>query len=95
MFLGAYHFDGDPDVLVPAYERLMAGFPADSLELHVAVAREGGLTVYDACPSGVVFASFSVSDDFLGAVRAAGLPAPRVEPLGDLLDVRVRAEAHR
>src|SRR5262245_27110034 len=27
MFLGAYHFDGQPDELVPAYDRLIAMFP--------------------------------------------------------------------
>ena len=91
MFLGAYHFDGSPAELIPAYERLMAGFPPDSLDLHVCVVRDGGLTVYDTCPSAEVFAAFSTSDDFAGAVRAAGLPDARVEPLGDVHATRVRA----
>src|SRR5205823_941269 len=59
MFLGAYYFDGPPPELIPAYERLMAGFPPDGLELHVCVVRDGGLTVYDACPSAEIFAAFS------------------------------------
>jgi hypothetical protein len=91
MFLGAYHFDGSPVELIPAYERLMAGFPPDSFELHVSVVRDGGLTVYDACPSAEVFAAFSTSGDFAGAVHAAGLPEARVEPLGDVHATRVRA----
>ena len=95
MFLGAYHFDGDPDELVPAYERLMAGFPVESFELHVAVVRDGGLIVYDACPSEGVFAAFSTSEDFLSAVRAAGLPAARVDRLGNVHNVHARAGANR
>jgi hypothetical protein len=91
MFLGAYHFDGPPDELIPAYERLLAGFPPDSLELHICVVREGGLTVFDTCPSSAVFAAFSTSADFADAVRAAGLPEARVEPLGDVHATRVRA----
>jgi hypothetical protein len=95
MVLGGYHFDGEPDDLVPAYERLMAGFRPESLDLHVAVVRDGGLTVYDACPSEAVFASFSASADFADAVRAAGLPVPRVELLGNVVDVRAGTKARR
>ena len=90
MFLGAYHFDGTPTELVPAYERLLAAFPPDSLDLHVCVIREGGLTVFDACPSESVFAEFSAGATFADTVRAAGLPAPRVEALGEVHTVRRR-----
>jgi len=82
MFLGAYHFDGDPAALVPAYERLMASFPIESIDLHVCVIRDAGITVYDACPSPAVFRSFSHGAEFTTVVAAAGLPVPRVEPLG-------------
>jgi hypothetical protein len=90
MFLAAYHFDGTPAELVGAYERLMGAFPPDSLDLHVCVIRDGGLSIYDACPSASVFADFSASEQFAGAVRAAGLPAPRVEPLGEVHAARMR-----
>ena len=91
MFLAAYHFAGEHAQLLPAYERLVTTYPPDSLELHVCVVRGGGLTVYDACPSAEVFAAFTTSADFAGAVRAAGLPQVRVEPLGDVHATRVRA----
>ena len=42
MFLGVYQFDGELADLLPAYERLMQTYPADSLDLHICVQREGG-----------------------------------------------------
>ena len=84
MFLGAYHFDGDPDVLLAGHRRLLETYPPASLELHVAVKRENGITVFDACPSREVFTSFSTSPEFTDALREAGVPAPRIELLGDV-----------
>lgn len=84
MFLGAYHFDGETRALLDGYDRLLAQFPPGVIELNVCVARDDGITVFDACPSRDVFAGFSQSPEFLMAVSAAGLPAPRVEPLGDV-----------
>jgi len=94
-FLGAYHFDGEPRELVPAYDRLMERFPVEAAVLHVCVLGEAGITVLDACPSQSVFREFSRSAEFLGAVASAGLPLPRVEPLGDVYVARVRATAAR
>ena len=91
MFLGAYHFDGDPGPLLDSYRRLMRGFPPATSDLHVCVERSGGITVYDACPSRAVFAAFSNSPDFAGVLQAAGLPAPRVEQLGEVRSARLRA----
>ena len=82
MFLGAFHFDGRLDEVLPAYERMLAGYPPESLELHICVEREGGITVYDACPSRAVFDQFTASDQFRTAITAAGLPWPRIEPGG-------------
>lgn len=90
MFLGAYHFEGDPADLLPAYRRLVEGFPPDAFDLHMCVVRDRGVTVYDACPSASVFAEFSRSAQFGAAVSAAGLPAPRVEPLGNVHAARLR-----
>jgi hypothetical protein len=84
LYLGAVHFDGDPEQLLPAYHRLFERFPLDGLDLHVCVRRDGGLTVFDACPTRAIYESFTTSETFLGAVAAAGLPAPRVEALGDV-----------
>jgi hypothetical protein len=91
MFLGAYHFEGSPEELLAAYERLRAGFADDALDLHVAVIGADGISVYDACPSASVFSAFSTSPDFAAAVQAAGLPTPRVEPLGEVHTCHLRS----
>jgi hypothetical protein len=91
MFLGAYHFDGDPTDLLLGYRRLMAGFPPDSSDLHVSVERVDGITVLDACPSSEVFADFSAGLEFRTAIQGAGLPAPRVEPVGEVRAARLRS----
>jgi hypothetical protein len=77
--LGIYRFDGDPDELLAAYERLSAAVPAATSDVHVCARRDDGITIYDTCPSREVFERFSTSDAFLGALAAAGLPQPRVE----------------
>lgn len=82
MFLGSYAFDGDPDHLLAAYDRMMAHFPAESILWHTCVVRADGLTVYDACPSEEIFAAASTDPAVLAAMTAAGLPAPVVERLG-------------
>jgi hypothetical protein len=90
MFLGAYHFDGDPAELLAAYERLAADFPPDKLDLHLCVVRDRGLTVYDACPTPEIFAEFSTGPQFRGALEHAGLPGPRIEPLGKVHSAHLR-----
>lgn len=84
MFLSAFHYDGDPARLVPAYDTMREGFPEDAFELHVCVVTSTGITVFDACPSREVFEEFSRSPQFLDAAAAAGLPASRIEPLGEI-----------
>ena len=64
MFLGVYHFDGEADDLLARYDALMADFPPDAILLHACVVRDGGISVYDACPSAEVFAAFSVGLSF-------------------------------
>ena len=91
MFLGAYEFDGDVQELLVAYERLLAGFPPDASDLHVCVVHEGGITVYDTCPSRAVFASFSTSQGFRDAISEAWLPAPKIRELGEVHLLRARA----
>jgi hypothetical protein len=90
VFLGAYHFDGDANELIAAHDRLASKFPTGSFDLHVCVVVDGGITVFDACPSREVFSEFAQSPDFLLAVEAAGLPMPRVEPLGDVHSAELR-----
>ena len=84
MFLSSYTFEGDPTALVAGYERMRAAFPADALELQVCVSTDSGLVVYDACPDREAFEAFSTSEDLAAALSAAGLPSPRIEPLGDV-----------
>jgi hypothetical protein len=84
LYLGAMHFDGDPGELLPAYHRMLERFGIDTLDVHLCIVREDGLTVFDACPSKAVHQEFTTSDMFRGAVSAAGLPAPRIEGLGDV-----------
>ena len=92
MFLGAFHFDGEPQALLSGYERLMQTYPPDSLDLHVCVRRDRGITVYDACPSQADFEAFTTGSEFRAAVAAAGLPAPRIEGLGDVQVAHLRHE---
>lgn len=89
MFLSAYHFDGDPVALAAAHDRLYQRLPPESLALHVCVLVEGGITVFDACPSREIFATFSQSAEFRQALADAGLPQPQLKPLGEVHDVRV------
>lgn len=95
LYLGAVHFDGDPDVLLPGYRRLSERFPIETLDLHVSVRRDDGITIYDACPTREIFDDFTTGETFLGAVAEAGLPVPRVEGLGDVQVAHVREEARR
>jgi hypothetical protein len=86
MFLGAYRFAGDPDELLAGYDRLIALLSEHGAQLllQACISDDTGITVFDACPSREVFAGFSTSDDFAGAIAAAGLPAPTVTHLGEV-----------
>jgi hypothetical protein len=92
LYLGAAHFDGDPGELLPAYHRLLERFGIDHLDVHLCVVGDHGLTVFDACPGRAVYEEFTTSDMFREAVAAAGLPAPRIEGLGDIRVAHLRQE---
>ena len=83
-FLGAYEFDGDPDELIAGYDRLAAQLPEGLILLQTVIRRDGGITIYDACPDQATFADFSASEGFAKAVADAGLPEPRVTQLGEV-----------
>ncbi len=91
MFISACHFDEDPPALAAARDRLNQRFPPESLRLHVCVLVEDGVTVCDACASREAFDVFSQSAEFRQALAGAGLPQPRLEPLGQVHDARLRA----
>jgi len=84
MFLGSYRFEGEPEALSKGYDRLVAAIPTGMIELQLCVTSTDAMTVFDTCPSAEVFAEFSTSPEFAAAVSAAGLPAPIVEPLGEV-----------
>ena len=81
MHLGIYEFDGDPEELLPAYDRLMETIPSGNTTWHLCAARPDGIMILDTCPSEAVFQSFSASPAFLEAIAAAGLPAPTITGL--------------
>jgi len=85
-----YEFEGDPDELVAAYDRLMEFVPSDGLPFHACVRRDGGIVIYDCCPDRDVFRGFSSSDGLLDAMRDAGLPTATVTELGDVHAARSR-----
>jgi hypothetical protein len=93
MYLSRYRFDGDPTALEAAYRRLMTSLGTDSVELHVALVREDGLDLYDACPDRATFERFHISEEFLAALESAGLPHPTVTGLGDIVNVIDSVEA--
>lgn len=84
MFLSAYHLDGPTDRILAGFEQLEAQYPTGPQDLRVCVVREGGITVYDSCPTREEFEQFSTSAEFRSAVANAGLPNPRIEPLGEI-----------
>ena len=92
MYLGAAYFDGDPGELLPAYQRMLERFGLDALDVHLCITTDAGLTVFDACPTREIYEEFTRSETFLGAIAAAGLPAPRVEGLGDVQAAHLREE---
>jgi hypothetical protein len=95
MFLSAYHFDGDPARLLPAYDAFAATFPPDALTLHACVVTESGISVYDACPTREVFEEFCHGAAFRSALEAAGLQLPRIVPLGEVHHLAAAGAAAR
>jgi hypothetical protein len=92
LYLGAVHFDGDPGELLPGYHRLLEWFRIDTLDVHLCIVRDDGLTVFDACPGKAVYEEFTKSDTYRDAVAAERLPAPRIEGLGDVQVAHLRHE---
>ena len=91
MYLGIYDIDGDPDELLAAYDRVMAGMPDDQIPFHACAVRKNGITIYDACPTKEAFEKFSTSAEFRSAAEAAGLPWPGKIEGRPLHAVRARA----
>ena len=84
MILSTYRFDGDPAALIDSHQRMLELFPPDSLDLHLAVSDDHGLTVFDSCPDLATQQAFVASAEFLGALAQVGLPSPTIQVLGDV-----------
>ena len=84
MILSTYTFDGDPETLLDCHRQMMAFFPPEALDLHLAVATATGLTVFDSCPDLPTHEAFVVSPEFLGTLVRVGLPKPRIEIVGEV-----------
>jgi hypothetical protein len=59
LYLGAFHFDGDPGELLPGYHRLLEQFPIDALDVHLCITHDNGLTIFDACPTKAIHEQFT------------------------------------
>jgi hypothetical protein len=90
MYLGHYAFDGDPTLLEAAYRRLSANLPPENLTLHVVVARDDGLDIFDACPDEATFTAFAADPQFDALRESSGLPEPRVSGLGEVVTAMVK-----
>ena len=95
MFLGSYRFTGDPTELAAVYDRLMAQFPEDQLLVQICVKTDDGIVVYDTCPTQAEFHGFSTDPLILATWQEAGLPAPKVEEIGEVHAAKAPALVRR
>ncbi len=84
MILATYRFDGDPETLLECHRAMVSLFPPGSLDLQLAVSTDDGLIVFDSCPDLPTHQAFVTSPEFLGTLERVGLPAPRIEVLGEV-----------
>jgi len=91
MYLASYTFEGDPADIMSGYQQLLGHFPPETMDLHVCIRSDTGITVLDACPDQQTFEGFSRSPEFLDVVRSCGLPEPKATGLGDVHYARLRA----
>jgi len=90
MILSTYRFEGDPAALVESHQRMLELYPPGSLDLHLAVADDQGLTVFDSCPDLATHQAFVASAEFRGALAQVGLPSPTIEVLGEVHFAHIR-----
>ena len=93
MYLSRYDFAGDPDTVHSALSRVLEKIPTDDVLLNIAVRTESGVSLFDACPDRDTFVAFSTSDEFKTLLAEAGLSAPTITPLGDVLSTVVSQNA--
>jgi hypothetical protein len=95
MILSAYRFAGDPAELLERHRQMLDLYPPGSLDLHLALTHEDGLTVYDSCPDLATQQAFVASPEFRGALAQVGLPSPTIEVLGEVQFAHLREEVRR
>jgi hypothetical protein len=93
MFLSRYDFAGDPTVLHATLSRVLDQLPPDDVQLSILVRTETGVSLYDACPDQETFERFTASDEFAAMLAEAGLAAPVITSLGDVLRTAINASA--
>jgi hypothetical protein len=71
-----WKFSGDPDVLLPRYDALMAEVGVAGMQLHVCLRAGDGIVMIDACPSKEAFEALAGSTVFRELCERNGLPAP-------------------
>ena len=86
MYLARYAFDGDPAELEAGYRSLLANL-GDGILLQLAVRRRDGIDVYDTCPNEAEFVAFTTNAELRSALAGAGLPAPRIDGLGEIVNL--------
>jgi len=70
---------------------MLAGYPTNSLQLHISVLPDNDITVYDACPSRTDFKHFIASEELRDALAGVGLPWPRIEAVGEVHTTGMRS----
>jgi len=91
MYLGRYDYEGDPDDLVAAYDTLMTQIPPKAISFHICIRRDGGITVYDTCPTAEIWRAMASDQGLRDAMTGAGLPEPTVTPLGEAHSAKAAA----
>jgi hypothetical protein len=80
MHASIWHFAGDPDELLRAYDAMVAEIPAESMRVHLGLRAEDGILLVDTCPSREAFEGFANGEAFRALRERHGLPEPvRVE----------------
>jgi hypothetical protein len=77
MHASIWHFAGDPDELLRAYDAMVAEIPAENMSLHLCLRAEDGIVLVDTCPSKEVFEHFVGGEGFRELRRRHGLPEPK------------------
>ncbi len=76
MHASIWHFAGDPEELLRAYDAMVAKIPAENMRLHLCLRAEDGILLVDTCPSCEAFEAFAHGEAFRDLRRRHGLPEP-------------------